>query len=520
MSALGVLVRLEDSRYRSIRNNKLHRMLTLPVLFVLLLAGLNAPLAAASPEFLFLAAALLLWFLIMGLSAFHLISSNNEPYKAWMLSFPYPRLSLLQAKGISLIKLSLKLALLVTAAAVSSYVISVLSGRYEAVPAGEFIILLAAYLLFALAMLPLAVMGGLLISIMLPMRRLLPLMLAATPYTLVWVLPFLAVIMLDPAGAAPPPSMLPSLSPTDILLYSAVLLLLDGLAYRFLLPVIADKGLGCLPRPENKPPAAARHSSGAQGQAAAAAGAGNRRSAFLTLYRLDRSRLRPLEGLRMIRLLRIAAPPVTAAAAYILTEDLPAFRSNVGVPFMLSVYSGFIWLILLSGKEQKQLSWWLLFPYSRLHLLLSRTAVAWVTVMRANLVLACSVFTGILAGLWTGRLPQHELSPYLAWLSYAFVIYTLVLTIGAGLLQGMYYLKKSKRLLPLYMLLVLAPLSTNTLIDKYLLLGQSGGAEPPDWALLGWIALIGLPLAASSMAAGAKHFHLGLRTNQEQAANK
>lgn len=520
MTALKVLVQLEYSRYRPNRQRKAQGLLAILALFAVLLpAGMLFPVSSISPQSPFLTAALLLWVIVMGMSAIHMLNFRGQRHKNWFLTFPNSRFTLLQAKAISLLKLSLRIAFLILTAAAMLYGISVLSGRYEPLPAGEFLYTLAAYSLLILALLPLAVMTGLLISVLMSVRSLILLLLLTVPYTLLWLTPLPAAVLLNNTAAAASFYALQYTSPTFILIYSGVLLLLDLSAYYFLLPVIAGKGFSALAQPENKPFAVSALRSGSAKSRVPARSAGSR-SPFLTLYRLDASRLRSFEGLRSITVLKIAAPVLLAVAAYFLTGDLRAFLSCIGIPFMIPVLLGFLWMLSRSSLEHKQLSWWLLFPHSRLRLLLSGIAAVWVTAMRINLVLACSALAGILARLVIGSPPPYDMSLYLSWLCYALVIYTLALTLGLGLLQSIYYLMKSRTLSILIFILTMAVTLMPPLMNKFLFPEQFSSIPHPSWSMPGWAALIGLPLAMCCTALGARYFHLALGTNKEQPANK
>lgn len=176
--------------------------------------------------------------------------------------------------------------------------------------------------------------------------------------------------------------------------------------------------------------------------------------------------------------------------------------------------------MIRSSSSHKQLAWWLLFPHSRLRLLLSGVAAVWVTVMRILLVLFCSMLAGIAATQVIGSPAPYHISLYISWLWYSLVVYTLALTLGLGVLQSIYYLMRSKALLPLIFVMTMAVMLILPQISKYLYPEEFTSAPYPLWSIPGLAALIGLPLAMCCTVAGAKYFHLALGTNKEQAAKK
>lgn len=250
MTALKTLVKLEYSRYRL---KKVHELLAgLALLAVLLPAGLFFPLSGITPQSPFLTAAMLLWIIAMGVSSIHMISFYGQRHKDWFLTFPAPRLTLLQAKALSLLKLSLRIAVPIFTAAAVLYGLSVLSGRYEPLSAFGFIYTLIAYSFLILTLLPLAIMSGLLVSVLMAIRSQALLLLLAFPYSLLWLAPIITAILLNDNATAAAFYESEYLSTQYMLIYSVILLILDLSAYYFLLPVIANKSFSMLPQPESK----------------------------------------------------------------------------------------------------------------------------------------------------------------------------------------------------------------------------------------------------------------------------
>ncbi|OMF84827.1 hypothetical protein [Paenibacillus sp. FSL R7-0337] len=518
MTALKTLVKLEYSRYRL---KKVHELLAgLALLAVLLPAGLFFPLSGITPQSPFLTAAMLLWIIAMGVSSIHMISFYGQRHKDWFLTFPAPRLTLLQAKALSLLKLSLRIAVPIFTAAAVLYGLSVLSGRYEPLSAFGFIYTLIAYSFLILTLLPLAIMSGLLVSVLMAIRSQALLLLLAFPYSLLWLAPIITAILLNDNATAAAFYESEYLSTQYMLIYSVILLILDLSAYYFLLPVIANKSFSMLPQPESKLAEGSPPSYTKPRGLARSARSTSSRSPLLSLYRLDASLLRSMERHRLVIGLKLTLPVLMAVAAYFLSGDLEAFLTFIGLPFALPVLFGFLWMMIRSSSSHKQLAWWLLFPHSRLRLLLSGVAAVWVTVMRILLVLFCSMLAGIAATQVIGSPAPYHISLYISWLWYSLVVYTLALTLGLGVLQSIYYLMRSKALLPLIFVMTMAVMLILPQISKYLYPEEFTSAPYPLWSIPGLAALIGLPLAMCCTVAGAKYFHLALGTNKEQAAKK
>lgn len=170
-------------------------------------------------------------------------------------------------------------------------------------------------------------------------------------------------------------------------------------------------------------------------------------------------------------------------------------------------------------QPRTQTAAWLLgLPQSRLTVLLAGVAAVWVTVMRIIIVLALSAIAGSIIGLITGKTDPHNLSYALTWLLFSFLLYTLTLTLTLGLMQAEYYLMKSSALSLLLLPIVLLGTLHSVLINRFMIPEDIHSGMMPDWSLLGWIAAIGLPLAACCIFAGAKYYHLILTPQKKAAA--
>lgn len=82
-------------------------------------------------------------------------------------------------------KRGINYSLLIIAAGIAEYSISIRLGHYEPLPLGDLLYLVAAYITFAASILPVAIICGLLIGIMQWRKTIL----LAIPYTLFWMAP-------------------------------------------------------------------------------------------------------------------------------------------------------------------------------------------------------------------------------------------------------------------------------------------------------------------------------------------
>ncbi len=507
MTGLKTLVQLEYSRYSLSRQGKYRPIvLALSLIILLLAAGVYLPGPRASERSPFIYAVLLLWTAAIAISAFHMLMFMNQSHREWMLAFPHSRLKLLYAKGISLLRHNLNLTLPVLAAAVSLYFISVQAGWYQPLPAGSLLYIIAAYALFIIVSLPVAVTFGLAVSLL--MRAGKTALLLLIPYTLLWILPIMINNILSTSFSG---TQSLRFSAPGYVLCAALALCLIGwpLCYQ-LMRLIAAKGLSV---PSGAGRSSAAFTSGRTGFASKRSNRSSltgRTAPFIILYRLSIRRVHRIERYPAIRVLKLVLPFIIAAAAYFGSSDEAGSLSIARSLFMMPVLLSSVWMISRSSIERKYLSWWLGFPQSRLVLLLSGVAVVWTTAMRIVIVLAVSVITGSITGWITGRTTAQELSYALTWLLFSFLLYTLSLTVILCLLQAEYYLLKSPALTILMLPLALLGPLHSILINKFLIPDSLPGGALPGWSLLGWISVIALPLGLCCLPAGAKYYHLSL----------
>lgn len=514
MTALKTLVLLEYSHSSSFRRGKFQRILVaLSVFGLLLLCGLYLPGPKSSERSPFIYAALLLWMVTAAYSSLSMLMFMGQSHREWILGFPHSRLKLLYAKGICQLKHCLNITLPVLAAAIALYGISVFADWYNPLPVPELIYMLVAYTLFILAFLPLAIVFGLAISLLVKPGKLTLLLLI--PYTLLWILPFIidSILVTSYSGM----QSLEFSSPGYVLVGAFALCLIGWPAVYLLMPVIANKGL--------KAAAGTRGSSSASSSGRSRLSRAKKHnsltghaSPFVTLYRLNTSRVRRIEKHPVIVILKVAVPLLVATASYYGSAQSPDILNVAKSLFMLPVLFSSLWMMSRSSIERKQLPWFLGFPLRRMTVLLAGVAGVWVTAMRIITVLGLSFLAGTVIGFITGKGDLHNLSYALSWLFFSYLVYTLALTLTVSLLQAEYYLTKSTALTFLMFPLVMLGPMHSFLINKFMMPAEFRSGVMPDWGLLGWVAVIGLPLAACSIYAGAKYYHLCLTPQKKTAA--
>lgn len=506
MRAMKTLVRLEYSRYNLFRHGKYSRILWVFAAIVLLfITALNLPGTRRAEYMPFIYASLLLWIAATVLAAIHILLFKEQNHQVWFLTFPHSRLKLLYAKLISLLRYSLNLTLGVLIAAVTLYYYSIRAGWYEPLPASGLLGLILSYILFILAFLPLAVTFGLAVSLFLQSRSSALLLL---PYSLLCMAPFLTESILRTGY----PSLYPmSGSPVRLLSAALALILIGWPLCHLLLMLIAAKGLeaGSAGRAPART-ACLRKRKGTLRMKQSFVSTG-RLAPFQLLYRLHKGRLYRIERHPAILILKLAAPLLFAVAAYFgFAEQEEAVILVLLKPlFALLVMLSSIWMLSRKGIERRQLSWLMGFPQSRLALLLSGVALVWTVTLRIMTVLILSTLAGSLATLITGRTGIQEWAYGWTWLLYSFLLSTLALTVILGLLQVEYYTMKSRVLsLLMFPVALLGPLH-GMLLNRFYY-PELHGSIMPDWDLLGWTALIGLPAAVCCILAGARYYHLSL----------
>ncbi|CAH1212147.1 hypothetical protein PAECIP111892_03703 [Paenibacillus auburnensis] len=517
MTGLKTLVQLEYSRYSLSRQGKYRPIvLALSLIVLLLAAGVFLPGPRASERSPFIYAVFLLWTAAIAISSLHMLMFMNQSHRDWMLSFPHSRLKLLYAKGISLLRHNLNLTFPVLAASVSLYFISVQAGWYQPLPAGGLLYMIAAYTLFIIVSLPVAVTLGLAVSLLLRAGKT-ALLLMMIPYTLLWILPAMigSILSISYSGT----QSLKFTAPGYVLCAALALCLIGWPLCYQLMRLIAAKGLSV---PSGTGRSSAALTSGRPGFASKRSNRSSsltgRTAPFIILYRLCIRRVHRIERHPAIVILKLALPFIIAAAAYFGSSYEAGSLAIARSLFMLPVLFGSVWMISRSSIERKHQSWWLSFPQSRLVLLLSGVAMVWVTAMRIITVLAVSAIAGSITGLITGRTTTQELSYALTWLLFSFLLFTLSLTVILCLLQAEYYLLKSPALTILMLPLALLGPLHSILINKFMIPDSLPGGALPDWSLLGWISVIALPLALCCLPAGAKYYHLSLMQPKSKAS--
>ncbi|WP_150268866.1 hypothetical protein [Paenibacillus tepidiphilus] len=509
MTALKTLTALEYSRFSLARRGNALRIAVPSALFLLLvLAGWLLPSSQTSPRAPFISAILLLWTFAIAVSSLHMLSFPAQLYRDWFLTFPCPRLTLLQAQAASLLKHLRNAALLVLPAAAAVYGLSVMSGRYQPLPAGEFSLMLLAYVVFLVALLPVLVVLGLMIGLM--TSRKLWMLLFLLPYQLLWMFPIVLVSVINDNEIALSVLHSPYLSTEAALGYTAVLVLIGWPVCRAMLPHIARSALA-------SPAGASRHSVWPEPGRAAPRNKellqqSSSSSRLLTLYRFEKSRFSRWERIRTVRITKFVLPFVIAALFFIAAADLQSVLALQQPLFMFPALLGTFYMLVRSSFEQKLLPWWLGFPMDRIKLLGVSVAAVWTIIMRISSVFILSAAAGLGAGWIAERANTESTLLSLQWLAYAFLTYAAVFTFMLCLLQIVYALMKSRLLIVLTFPLSMCAVMQGVLIDKFLFPAESSFGMTPDWLLLLAVAAAVLVLGPSCVALGARYLDLSLFT--------
>ncbi|MFC3748046.1 hypothetical protein [Paenibacillus sp. GCM10012306] len=513
MTALRALTDLEYSRYNPFKWGRKSFWGITVALFILLVSigwylfhsrqpSLQAPFTAGT---IFIVG------IIMYLSAVDMLLFTAHGSREWILNFPHPRKLLLYAKAISLFRHGLYLGSIVITSNIGLYVLFSLTGHYGYFPFKDLVLTLVAHALFTASILPLAIVCGLLAGTILMGWKLLLLI----PFSLLWLSPLMALATYL-NSAALNGAQLQSLKPSYILLYSLGILLIGWPLSYMLIQWIAKAGLERMSEirynflavqlpvvKEQNTVKSYRYSSG-----------------FRALYQLERSRLQHFEALIPIKVIKGVVLAGSFILFYLFPRDDQFVITLTKLQFIVPVVAASVWLMCKSGVEHKQLNWRLSFPQPRLLLMASNIAATMVTVLRIHLMMGIATLAGIGASLAGGRIHLADVTNYLHWFAYIVLTSTLLLTLSLCLLQISYYLMKSRilsaLLFPLYLIIALQQtIVNNTLIPENVQLGQS-----PDWQLLGWVTLIGLPLAIACLPVGAKYLHLVIAQRNETAVQK
>ncbi|OBZ09658.1 hypothetical protein A8L34_20485 [Bacillus sp. FJAT-27264] len=513
MTALRALTDLEYSRYNPYKWGRQSFWGITVALFTLLL-GIGWYLFHSRQPSLqapFTAGTILMIGIIMYLSSVDMLLFTVHSSREWILNFPHSRKLLLYAKAISLFKHGLYLASIVIAANIGLYVLFNLTGHYEHLLFKELVLTVVAHALFMASIFPLAIVCGLLAGTILMGWK----MLLLVPFSLLWLSPLMALATYLNSTALNG-EQLQYLSPSYILLYTLGILLIGWPLSYMLIQWIAKAGLERMSEirynflavqlpffKEQNTVKSYRRSSG-----------------FQALYQLERSRLQYFEGLIPIKVIKGVVLAGSFILFYLFPEDDQFVLTLTKMQFILPVLVASIWIMCKSGVEQKQLNWRLSLPHPRLLLITSSIVATGVTVLRLHLMLSIATLAGIGAALAGGRTNFASVTDYLHWFAYIFLTSTLMLILSLCLVQISYYLMKSKILialiLPLYMIIALQQtIVNNTFLPENIQIGQS-----PNWPLLGWVTLIGLPLAAACLPLGARYLHLIIAQSNETAIRK
>lgn len=504
MTTLRRLVQFEYSRFSSLVPGLTRTGIQVALTyFVFLLAGAFYLLRNQdTPEVVFAIGVALSWGMMMNLSMFHIMMIWAQPQREWWLTFPYPRLLLVGAKAIGLMRVGVRIVILILLACMIYYGLAFALGIMSPLSAEKGLALIGASLLLAGSFIPVAIMLGLTVSTMYSgWARLL-----LIPYIIIIQSPYALFGFLMEMEV----SQFRYLSVSHMLLYTLGIVVIGWPISYVLMRFIAGIGLKNMADVRLRMKSTSSHRNAGDTKKAAVQLTGKRRG-LKALYAMERSRYRYYGSIKAIRIIKYSLLAILAVGAYFSSGYPKDSLEMLQVIFMLPVLAAGIYSMNRSSIDKKYLQWWLGYPVSRVQLLLTQLAGLWVTVLRIIAAISTSVWVGTGIGLITGRMERQDLSGFLEWFSYALVLYVVALTLSMGILQCSYIFMKSKALalflFPLYLLVSFQSI----MINEYLYPEEfESYAQAPEWGTIGIIVAVGVPLAAICMKIGASYIHLSL----------
>lgn len=454
-----------------------------------------------TPEVVFAIGVALSWGIMMNLPMFHIMMIWAQPQREWWLSFPHPRLTLVIAKVIGLVRVGVRIITLILLACLIYYGLAVSLGMMNQQPIGKIILLAGASLLLAGSMIPVAVVLGLTLSMMYSgwARWLL------IPYIIIIQSPYVLLGLSMEAAA------LRYLSPSYMLLYTLGIVVIGWPLAYILMRGIAGIGMKNMADVRLRMKSTATYK-GVEDTKEVKVRIVGERSRFATLYLLERSRYRYYGSILAVRIIKYSLLIIIAAGAYFSSGYQTAVLEMLQVIFMLPVLAASIYTMNRSSIDRKHLQWWLGYPVSRSLLLLSQLAGVWVTTMRVIGTISVVIWAGIAVGLITGRMEWQDVSLSLEWFVYSLVLYTTILTFAMGILQSSYYLMKSTVMslflvFPQYLLVAFQSM----VINEYLYPDNfNSSIQTPEWSTLGILLALALPISAFCIHLGVRSVHLSL----------
>lgn len=513
MKILARLVELEYSRFSSSVPGFSRKGIqaTLGYMVFLIAGAMYLFRNHDTTEVVFALGAVLSWGLIMTIALFHMISLWGQPHREWWLSLPYPRFLLVSAKALGLMRVGVTIVILISLACMIYIQIAVAAGMMSPLTAGKGLSLMAASLLLAGSLIPVAVVMGLIISTMYSgwaRWLLIPyLIIFQSPYVLFGILMSMEVPYYR------------YLSPSYILFYTLGIVVIGWPLSYAMMRFIAGIGLKNMADVRLRMKSTASHRNAGHMKKTAMQ-LTSKRGGLKALYAMERSRYRYYGSIKAVRIIKYSLLAILAVGAYFSSGYPKDSLEMLQVIFMLPVLAAGIYSMNRSSIDQKYLQWWLGYPVSRVQLMLTQLAGLWVTVLRIIAAISLSVWVGTGVGLITGRMERQDVYGFLEWFSYALVLYIAALTLSMGMLQCSYIFMKSKALalflFPLYLLVSFQSI----MINEYLYPEKlESYAQAPDWGTIGILIAVGVPLAAICMKIGASYIHRSLGVETKSILN-
>jgi len=468
-------------------------------LFILLavIASRIALGGSYSPEQIYMLGAALVWMTTYTLSALRAFALPENPFREWWLTLPLPRKTLVRAHMLGALPFSGCLAAAV-------WLIATAHNALEAAAAESALYadadrLIGAAFAFAILYAALAMLftfAGMLITVAMQGWR----QLCILAFLLLWGIPTSAIGLLTEIGPENP-----WLSPLHAAIYAAAALALAAAVYRLCLYVIPRYGFQWIAvRRTGRSGHSARAFLGTAAQSKA-----ERTDArgFRSLYQLERSAFRSVSGRPLVRLVyAVIAAGMAAGGYFSLPNDqwVEMVRALLVIPgiFIVTIVS----LRFNFDTAKRRLEWVLVFPYSRVALMLSRMLGAWVTASIWLGGLALATGLGALVRFLVDRPANIGSSNALGGAAFMLAVLLAYVIVGSLLSVFQYGYGNMEWLgilsVPIMIIIFMGPM----LVNQFFLpedLVQSGITER-QWLLLAASAIVSLPLAWQAFVFGSR----------------
>lgn len=503
MSALGRLIRME-MQFQLLRGTKKRPGVAF-VLNMVFLIGCGTYLFHdhTEPSAVFVISPALIWGIIMILSAANISSWQGSPYKEWWLMLPYSRRTLAKAKLLGLMLIGAAIACIMPLICFAIYSIEVYYGSMREMPLQELLNLSAANLLCSLAIIPFASSVGVSISWMYhgAARWLL------IPYTLIQLLPFAAIGLVGSVGQMGTEWFTVS----RVWLYAGIITFagfpISYLLYR-LLAIKGMKSLGVVAGGVFQGTMEARRSPDKKARILQPRiGA----SPLMALYQLDRSRFRVLGAKPVVRIMKVIFITLLTVMGF-YADRLDIISVGPSTFFTVLSLAAILWMMSRPLLERKTILWWLVFPFKRSQVLLSAVAALSATMFKWMLLSTLGIIAGQITAISVGRMATDVLISTLPWLIFSLLVRWVWLTVMLAMLQLNYLFTNNTFLSILIIPLYLVSVTYQYLIDKWYIPAEAALQTTPQWSLLGWTVLIGIPLFILCIRVGGKYAHVILQS--------